>query len=56
MAGMTGIVILAPLAVLAVLWMLRSQWQLSRHGAADLGSVSHSWLAEQRLGRKDDMR
>lgn len=22
----------------------------------DLGSVSHGWLAEHRLGRKDDMR
>jgi hypothetical protein len=53
---MTGIVILVALAVVAILWMLRSQWQSSSHGAADLGSVSHSWLAEQRLGRKDEMR
>lgn len=53
---MMGIWILAALATAGVLWMLHSYWQSTRQGAVDLGSVSHSWLAEQRMGRKDDMR
>jgi hypothetical protein len=49
----TGTWILLALAAVAGLIMLLSS-RRRRKGPVDAGSVSHSWLAEQRLGRDQD--
>jgi len=42
-------------ALAAVIVVIATTW-LRRHQDLDLGSVSHQWIAEQRLGQHDAQR
>jgi hypothetical protein len=47
--------ILGGLAVVGAIFALARSWQ-RRGGDEDLGSVSHQWVAEHRLGHANDSR
>lgn len=51
---MNTIVVLMGLAVVAVVIGLAVSWR--RGDAADLGAVSHQWIAEHRMGSGEDSR
>ena len=51
---MNTIVVLMGLAVVAVVIALAVSWR--RGVAADLGAVSHQWIAEHRMGSGEDSR
>ena len=42
-------------ALAGVIVVITTIW-LRRHGDLDLGSVSHQWIAEQRLGQGHDVQ
>jgi hypothetical protein len=45
-----ALLVVAAVAALAPIWLRRDQ----RSDRADLGTVSHQWIAEQRLGHGSD--
>jgi hypothetical protein len=51
---MNTIVVVMVLAVVGALIALAVSWR--RGDAADLGAVSHQWIAEHRMGSGEDSR
>lgn len=51
---MNTIVVLIGLTVVAAVIALALSWR--RGDAADLGAVSHQWIAEHRMGSGEDSR
>lgn len=48
--------ILAVFAASALVYLIARRVRERPEGGANLGEVSHQWLAEQRMGRSDRMR
>ena len=54
---MTAIWILLALGVAVIAVLTRKSWMRSgRTATSEMGTLSHHWLAEQRLGQKNDVR
>ena len=52
---MSALFVVAGLAVAGIIAALSTSWRRSDR-AADLGAVSHQWIAEHRLGSGEDSR
>ena len=55
---MTAIWILLALGVAVIAVLTRKSWMRGggRTATSEMGTLSHHWLAEQRLGQKHDVR
>lgn len=53
---MAVILILLASAASAVVYLIARRVRDRPAGGADMGEVSHQWLAEQRMGRGDRLR